>query len=150
MILKERSLTMPRSSDLSRSPRGAARRSRGLIWDRKGKVEYAFVDYDAAVQLEPDSALHRNARGSAWQRKGNLEKALADYDEAIRLDPKYASARSNRGLAWEQKGNLQKARADFEAAFRLAPDSESEAANLKRIQNKMNADFRVTETDDDD
>ena len=86
-----------------------------------------LVEYDEAIQLNPDSADAHFNRGKA---KRQDPSAIADYDEAIRLNPDFAEAYFHRGclktyfrrreptLAARHKA-LRSAIADFDEAIRL-------------------------------
>jgi tetratricopeptide (TPR) repeat protein len=69
--------------------------ARGGAFARKGEVERAIADYDAALRLEGGQADLFNARGELWWKKGDRPKALADFGAAIKLKPDHQIARGN-------------------------------------------------------
>src|SRR5262245_21494549 len=71
----------------SQSNRTAAYIYRGMAWRDQADFDRAIADFDAAIRLDPNSALAYAHRGTAWQNKGNYQRVIADLTEAIRLDP---------------------------------------------------------------
>lgn len=122
--------------------------ARGGAHARKGEVERAIADYDAALRLEGGQADLFNARGELWWKQGDRPKALADFGAAIKLDPDHQIARGNyRKLAQELERlgalmavagrpsfNCTMARRPVEKAICANP----ELANLDRQINAVN------------
>ena len=52
----------------------------------------AFLDFNAAIGLDPGSATLRALRGSAYSKSGQSEMAFFDLDRAIALQPGHAMA----------------------------------------------------------
>ena len=82
-------------------------KGKALLGDHQG--DYAIVEFDEAVRLDPKYAQAYIDRGLAYSRKGDPDHAIADYDEAIRLDPKLPMAYAGRGFAYGKKGDLVRA-----------------------------------------
>jgi tetratricopeptide (TPR) repeat protein len=85
-------------------------------------IEYnagAIVDYNKAIELNPDNSLAYNNRGAAKSNLGDKQGAIVDYDKAIELNPNYADAYYDRGLAYQKLRENQRALADFREAARL-------------------------------
>jgi tetratricopeptide (TPR) repeat protein len=95
---------------------------RGVAYYGKDDYDRAIVDYDQAIQLQPDLAKAYINRGLACYNKGDYNRAFADYDQAIQLRPDYALAYNNRGVAYTNKGDLDRAFADFDQAIQLQHD----------------------------
>ena len=106
--------------------------NRGAAWYRKGNLDRAIADYNAAIELDPNNTVAYNNRGNAWYIKGDLDSAIDDYNAAIGLKPNYARAYYNKGNAWRRKGNFDKAIADYDAAIRLDPNY-AEAYNNRGV-----------------
>lgn len=66
----------------------------------RGKIDQAFSDADAAVQLNGQFVPALIARGYVQQRKGRLDPARADFDRAIELEP-------NNPFGFLARGNLR-------------------------------------------
>jgi tetratricopeptide (TPR) repeat protein len=84
----------------------AAYYNRGNERYKKGDLNGAIADYDAALTFNPRWALAYNMRGSARYGTGDLEGSIADYTRAIEIDPRLALAHYNRGKARRVKGDL--------------------------------------------
>jgi tetratricopeptide (TPR) repeat protein len=81
----------------------------------------ALSDFDRAIQLEPDNAIHYYNRGIGFSRMHQRQKATEDYSMAIRLRPDLFPAYGNRAREFELEGERDKAIEDYRTALRLAP-----------------------------
>ena len=91
--------------------------NRGLTYSNKGELEKAIIDYDKAIELNPDYAEAYSHRGNAYRDKGNLEKAIENYSQAIVLKPKIAESYYTRGEAWLRIRKWEEAQRDLTAAI---------------------------------
>ncbi|WP_291862258.1 tetratricopeptide repeat protein [Bradyrhizobium sp.] len=134
---------------MTKSDRVKALVARARAHDRKGMLDSAIADYDAALRLDPALADVFGSRGELWRRKGDRRRALADFAAALRLNPDHPTARGNyKSLAQELErlGALMvvynKPSVDC-AATRLAVEkaicASPELANLDREINAVNA-----------
>ena len=94
---------------------------RGRAYKAKGAYDRAIVDYNEAIELDPENASAYDDRGIAYKNKGDYDRAIADYNEAIRLEPRSAFAYNNRGNAYADKGDYERAMTDYNEALRLDP-----------------------------
>jgi tetratricopeptide (TPR) repeat protein len=99
--------------------------NRGNERYKKGDLDGAIADYDAALTFDPRWALAYNMRGSARYNKGDLDGSIADYELAIKSDPFFAKAYGNRGLARLFQGDMARAEKDFDQCLRLDPKLKS-------------------------
>src|SRR5262245_21520842 len=106
-----------------------ARGERGF---RRGDLDRAIADFDAAIRLDPGKAVAYSQRGNAWRSKGDQERALADYEAAIRIDPNNPAVFRDRGILWRRHGDLDRALVDFDRAIRLG-FSDSDAYNERGL-----------------
>jgi len=97
-------------------------------WMKKGNTHYdtkqykeAIVNYDRAVQLDPNYAIAYNQRGNAYYYLKEYQKAIADYNRAIELDPTMITAYNGRGNVYNALKEYQKALADYNRAIELDP-----------------------------
>lgn len=77
-------------------PDPAALLARGDGHNRRGDLDRAIADYDAALKADPKLAEAHHGRGIAWRARGDRRRALADFDAALRLKPDFEGARASR------------------------------------------------------
>ncbi len=85
--------------------------------------ERAIADFDAALTLNPQSAMAFANRGVARKRLGQTQPALDDLNTAVELDPKNAVARLNRGGVYAELKLYDDAIKDLDAAIALQPSN---------------------------
>src|SRR5215472_7663755 len=86
---------------------------------KKGDLDGAISDFDAALTFDPRLAVAYNMRGCARYHKQDLDGSIADYTRAIEINPHLVAAYNNRGNARNDKGDLAGAMADFDRAIQL-------------------------------
>lgn len=95
--------------------------SRGDAWLLSNDPDKALADFDAALQLDRNSAAAFLGRAVSHYRKGQYDSAISDFDNAIHLAPQNSTGYHGRGNAWFLKGNFDRALADLNEAVRIAP-----------------------------
>jgi tetratricopeptide (TPR) repeat protein len=101
-----------------RSPENAIDyNNRGLIYFQCGETQKAFVDYNTALQLNPNLASAYNNRANYYAACGELVNAIADYDRAIDLNPSHVRAWINRGITLRDLGQYEEAIDNLEVAL---------------------------------
>jgi tetratricopeptide (TPR) repeat protein len=92
---------------------------RGQLKAEAGSDQEAIVDFNAAVQADPNCwrALHN--RGVLIAQAGQFEKAFDDFSRTIKLNPTFAKAYSNRAALFMVADNLKAARQDYDHAIAL-------------------------------
>jgi tetratricopeptide (TPR) repeat protein len=88
----------------------------------QGDFSSAIIEYDQAIQRNPNYVDAYFNRGLAYYNKGDLDRAIGDWDKAIQLNPDNAKAFYNRGLAYYSKGDLDRAINDYDQAILIKPD----------------------------
>jgi tetratricopeptide (TPR) repeat protein len=84
-----------------------------------GKYEMALVDFNLAIESDPNFGEAYNSRGLVYDTQGNYGKAIADFDKAIELLPNWAGSYNNRGTVYFEQGDYDQAIADFGKAIQL-------------------------------
>ena len=99
----------------------------------EGEYDLAIVEYDQAIELDPDNAEAYNNRSLA-NNKGELDRAIADLDQSIQLDPDNAIRYNIRGLVYVEKGELDQAIADFREVLRISNDTSIRQLAVEQLE----------------
>jgi Flp pilus assembly protein TadD len=93
----------------------------------------AMRHYDAAIQLDPQSATARFRLGRALLRQQQHAEAVSHLEACVRLEPKRALFHDWLGVALAELGRWDAARRQFEEALRLEPNHAAAAAHLRQL-----------------
>jgi len=99
----------------------------------EGNIDEALAGYDAALALNPQSAVAWYNHGNACSTAGQWADAFASWSRAVELDPRAHKAWVNRGLALEELGLPDEARASYEQALALFPANASARRRLANL-----------------
>src|SRR6202166_2420231 len=80
---------------------------------KDGNQAEALADFNKAVELAPDKAIHYRNRAAFFALTKQWDKAIADYDTVLKLDKNDPATPLNRGYAYVQLGKLDQALSDF-------------------------------------
>jgi tetratricopeptide (TPR) repeat protein len=83
--------------------------------DKKG----ALIEYNRAIEIDPNSPVAYTGRGNVKDDLGDKEGAIADYNHAIEINPNYPDAYYNRGITQANSGNRAEAIDDLTKAAEL-------------------------------
>ncbi|MGB0525073.1 MAG: tetratricopeptide repeat protein [Flammeovirgaceae bacterium] len=123
--------------ELGYNPLYQAYHSRGFAKDDLGQYKEAILDYDKAIQLNPNHTNAYNNRGFAKRKLGRYKEAILDYNKAIQLNPNYANAYHNRGFAKRKLGKYKEAILDYDKAIQLSPNFENAYHNRGFAKRKL-------------
>lgn len=98
-----------------------AMEGRGELRARRDQLDLAIEDFDAALQIDPQSPRALRLRGQCLAAIGRPDEALRDFDKAIKVRPGDADALIARGEVRTKLGRYQEACADFDEALQLKP-----------------------------
>lgn len=109
LLLAEKDQSKPAREQLERvvaqdPKRWRAHNALGVMADIDRDYPRAIADYQAALKVQPDSAMLHSNLGYSMYLSGNLDGAAAEYVKAISLDHDYAPARRNLALLYARKG----------------------------------------------
>jgi tetratricopeptide (TPR) repeat protein len=90
----------------------------------------AIVQFQAAVDDDPDYALAHGNLGVALLHKGRIAESIYHSQQAVRLMPKFAGAHRNLGVALGTAGHVDEAIYHLQTAVALAPTDLSSRENL--------------------
>ena len=110
---------------------------------KQGKLDEAIVEFQRAVELDPDyTAAHLNL-GYVYERSGRIEESITEYRKTIALEPTNFSACNNLGVLYDKKGLYDEAISSFEQALRVDPANATVLRNLENAKkNKSIVDER--------
>jgi tetratricopeptide (TPR) repeat protein len=109
------------TAEIEREPTAFAYASRSRAWFQTEKFDLALADADAALRLDPKSAVALKCRGRVRLARGDLQAAIDDFNTALALDPKLATALNYRAQAYLKAGGYEQAIADATSAINLDP-----------------------------
>jgi protein O-mannosyl-transferase len=98
--------------------------NRGLEKKAISDVSGALLDYNKALQINPNYAEAYSNRGLLYKDISNLPEALKDLNNAVRLNPDLFEAYYNRGLIYNQFQQYDLAIQDFNQAIAKYPKLE--------------------------
>lgn len=105
--------------DLDAGIKSLAHAMRGLALAQRGEFEEALPDHDAAISLDPASAMALNNRAWTLFKLNQPERALRDAERSISLAPASPHAYDTRAHIRQSRGEHAPAMQDYERAMRL-------------------------------
>ena len=107
-----------------------------LNFDRQNWAD-ALVDYNLAIELDPNVGEYWINRGAVHAMQQNYEAALSDMTRGVELDPEFENGYKNRSLVYQALGQIGKAQQDLRTYLNLNPYDAPiwyESGRLYRIQ----------------
>ena len=106
----------------------------GKIYQKQGKLDLAFKEYEKGIALETSNpavaAYCYSNRAGIYQTQNLLDKALTDYSKAIELDPENGDRYYNRAIFYtDYLQEYEKALMDYSKAIELEPKNGNRYAN---------------------
>jgi Flp pilus assembly protein TadD len=93
----------------------------GDTYLKNGDFDFAFIQYNRALNLEPKSIRIRYKMAGLFLTKGLADDAQAGFLSIIEEQPDFAPAYDGMGRVYFIKGDLEKAEASFNKALQLDP-----------------------------
>jgi Tfp pilus assembly protein PilF/mono/diheme cytochrome c family protein len=100
------------------------------LFQMKGDLPGAVMQFTQAVRLRPDDPTANNALGAVLLAGGHIPEAIPHLNAALKARPDYFDAHYNLGNALAAQGNFPGALLHFRAAVRLNPQDANAEANL--------------------
>lgn len=95
-----------------------------------GRVDQAIEQFNAALQINPNSYTARTGLGVALADQGKLDEARPYYEAALAIKPDYAEALIDLALLLSRQGKLDEADAHYEEALQSEPENDKAHNNL--------------------
>lgn len=89
----------------------------GLSFLNEGQLQMAFVQFQKALQLDPENKETLNNLGLIYLRWEDPEKAKEFFTNAIKKDDRFSDAYNNLGVTCRELGQWQEAVDAFKAAL---------------------------------
>ncbi|MEI6084583.1 MAG: tetratricopeptide repeat protein [Verrucomicrobiota bacterium] len=102
----------------------------GVVYEKRRDFEAAITHYQAALQLNSNTATVHNNLANTLAKLGRRAAALPHYAEAIRLKPNFPDAQRNWANALSQSGQHAAAIPHYTAALQLNPADAQAHNNL--------------------
>ena len=101
--------------------RARSKYEKGLSLTVLGKFDEAELQFDSAIEHNPECAKCYLGRGNAKYLQNKLKEACEDYSEAIKLDSTFAPAWYNKGNVLYHLENSDDALKCFDKAIEITP-----------------------------
>jgi tetratricopeptide (TPR) repeat protein len=88
---------------------------------RKGDMASAVLEFEKAVEAEPDNPEARNALGTALSALGDFNRALEHFRAAVATDDEFIEGHYNLARALSELGRFEEALAEFKITAQLDP-----------------------------
>ena len=105
----------------------------GVIANQVGKPELGVQYIQAAIQLNPNSAMYYNNLGESYRALERTEEALACYRRSLELHPGYSDACNNLGIVLQNEGKLEEAAAYYNQCLSAQPNQVEALSNLGTV-----------------
>ena len=115
----------------------AAYHTRGAARAALGDYDKAITDFDAAIRLNPETAINYQDRGLAKEALGEKGAAKADFEEAARKNGDLAKNYYEDGRGKNSGRAYEAAMVSFDKALRLNPEYASVYSNRALSQNAL-------------
>lgn len=114
----------------------------GNVYFKRGDVDQAQAEYQAAVDGEDIFPQPHFNLGSILQDKKDIAGAIAEYQKSIELDPDFPFGYQGLAVLYAQQGNFTKALEYYQKLLKLRPDDPRAYYNiaLVRLTLKQNAE----------
>src|SRR5262249_3719056 len=91
---------------------------RAWVNSLRGKLDWALLDSNWAVELKPFLPAYHGTRGHVHFLMGCLDEALADFKESERLQPRHTFAIAGQAVCYQAMGKTDEARAAWARLLR--------------------------------
>lgn len=103
---------------------------KGLIYDKKGDIAKAELNYKKALAIESNYINALNGLAAIYKNKKDYEKLLACLNRASEIAPASFDVSLNIGIASAETDDIQKATENFKEALRLAKHNPKKLSEL--------------------
>lgn len=106
---------------------------KGMLLEKRGALPEALVEYEQALQADPNSGYVNREAAELALELGNADKALEHAERLAVLEPKAAESYVLLGRVKWARGDMDGARDAFERALKLDPKSSDSIFSLSSL-----------------
>ncbi|MCE0497108.1 MAG: tetratricopeptide repeat protein [Methylacidiphilales bacterium] len=111
-----------------------ARFNLGAVLVLEGRVDEAIVQFQQALEINPNYAKAYSNLGNALEQKGRVDEAIVQFQKALAIiDPNAAEIHYNLGIALVRKGRVDEAIVQFQNALAMNPNIEQAHFHLGNV-----------------
>jgi len=92
------------------------------VFNEIGSTEEAILNYEKAIEIDPDFYQAYNNLGNAQKRLGLLSDAISSYQACIRINPNYHLAHNNLGVAYYDIAKIEDSLSSYNKVLSIKPD----------------------------
>jgi len=108
----------------------------GFVLDRLGRLPEALVEYQRALERNPNHVDSLNNLGVLLARQGRLDEAARQLERLVAVNPDSADAHANLGIVLLAQGATDRAARAFRAALERDPDHQRARDGLREIERR--------------
>lgn len=127
-------------SNEERLQRASAHYQLGVSYMNDNNIQPAFVEFQKAVELNPEDKESINALGLIYLLKlEDYQKAAQYFERALQIDKSFSEASNNLGYAYEMMGRFDDALKAYKSALSnpLYKSAEKAFNNMGRVYYRM-------------
>jgi len=102
---------------------------------KRQKMDRAIAQFQAALQIKPDSVDAHTDLGFAYELIGNPDGALTQYEATLRINPHYGITQFHIAHLLETMGRIPEAVSHYQEALLDNPNNDAARAALERLKN---------------
>ena len=95
--------------------------SKGIELAKKGKIDEAFLIFEKAINLYPDSPGPYSNRGNVYRMRKEYDLAINDYSKSLDLNPDNLSVLYSRSDTYMDNGKFEMAISDYSKIIEKKP-----------------------------
>jgi type IV pilus biogenesis/stability protein PilW len=90
----------------------------GISYFNENKIQPAFVEFQKALELNPEDKDALNALGLVYLKFEDFQKAQESFIKAVTIDPDFSEAHNNLGVIYTKTGKWSEAVDSFKKALK--------------------------------